>query len=102
MATANRSSNDRMVDLVDAMDSDLTAARAIMDAAKILTALERAQAKPVGGALQTGEGFADGHTLRDDTLPALLAHGVDLLNRVEKQSAAVSKVALAPVREAGS
>lgn len=99
---AGNKGNAKTLDLVDSITRDVAAARAIMDAAKVLTALERALAKAVDGSHVTGEGYADGHTLRDDTLPALLAHGVDLLNQIEDQSNALSQTALAPVREAAN
>ena len=85
--------------LVDSIAADVAAARAIMDAAKILAALERARAKAVDGSLATGEGFAGGYTLIDDTLPTLLAHGVNLMDRIEEQSNAIADTALAKVRE---
>src|SRR5687768_3816184 len=98
MADTRRYSS-KVCDLSDSIFRDVAAARAIMDAAKVLTALERVRAKSLDGCLQTGEGMADGHALRDDTLPTLLAHGVELLNRIEAQTEAMSKAAQAPLRE---
>lgn len=73
-------------DLSDEITGDLNAARAIMDAASVLIALDHAQAEPLEGTLATGNGFADGYNLSDATLPDLLKHGVNLLESVKRKA----------------
>ncbi len=75
----------------DSLSMDLTAAAAICDAAKVLTALERAQADAKNGSLSTGEGYADGHVLRDKSLPDMLYHAVQLIERAKRTAEAINE-----------
>lgn len=56
---------------------ELKAAAAILDAAEVLSALERApehhDTHP-GHNIKTGGGYAHGHSLRDSSLPTILSH----------------------------
>jgi hypothetical protein len=69
--------------VVDRLQAKCDAVQAILDCAKVLTALERAKATEQEGTLATGEGYADGHVLADASLPALLAHGYFLMRDIQ-------------------
>ncbi len=56
---------------------------ALLDCAAVLAALERTtECQPEGG-MSTGAGFADGHQVRDASLPILLLHARDLVEQVQ-------------------
>ena len=79
MAGSKRST----LDLEDALHERIVVARAIFDCAKVLTALERSpQPESSNGEAVTGAGMADGHTMRDDSLPDLLAFGTRLIDQI--------------------
>ena len=63
-------------------DSDyfFDAAAALIDASVVLSALERAPVHTPNGCLQTGESFATGYSVGDDTIPTLLEHSKNLLH----------------------
>jgi len=84
------------IDRFDALTLDLTAAAAICDAAKVLTALERAQADPKNNSLATGEGYAGGYVLRDVSLPDMLWHAEQLIARAMRQAEAITAAATKP------
>ena len=69
-------------DLAACADSQVKAAMAIIDAARILSALERApehhDTHPSHN-IKTGGGFAHGLKLYDETLPVLLEHAYHLV-----------------------
>jgi hypothetical protein len=96
---ANESNTSKILDLSDELTTRCTAARAIMDAAKVLTALRTAIAEPIQGTLATGEGWADGYVLHDRTLPDLLSHGASLMDDIEKGVEEMHRLAIGPVRE---
>jgi hypothetical protein len=94
MANGKDRAGNRIAVFCDEITSDLSTARAIMDAAKVLTALERARAKAIDGTLATGEGYANGHLLCDSTLPTLLFHGTQLIDGIEKKFEQVARFGL--------
>jgi hypothetical protein len=63
------------VDRQDLIDEKLVAATAIIDCVRVLTALERSES-----------GFADGHRIRDKSMPVALAHAMELLGEVQTMS----------------
>ena len=69
---------EQMQSLFDIAHTNTQAAIAIIDAARVLTALERTPAHTEHNVL-TGEGFARGNTARDETVPAILFHAMSLL-----------------------
>ena len=85
-----------ILDHFDDLTSNVGAAKAILDAAKVLTALRSARADAQEGCGATGEGWANGFTLRDDTLPTMLAHAVGLLDTVSVKVDLISEAALRP------
>lgn len=75
-----------IINRYDVLHSDLSAAMAIIDAAAVLTALERAKTIREEGSLITGEGFANGYILRDHSLPAMLKHAVSLVDMARNEA----------------
>ena len=75
---------------------------AILDCARVLSALERMRSRmdPETGMI-SGEGSADGHLIRDDSLPDLLYHGTKLLDKLRKRSSEVLREVRKPSDKAG-
>lgn len=81
---ANKDSiSNQITNYFDVIDEQLKAARAICDAAAVLTALERAPSHhdthPSHNIL-TGGGYAHGLKVRDETLPILLKQAASLID----------------------
>jgi hypothetical protein len=70
----------------EALTVDMDAVEAILDCAKVPTALERSVSVETGQGLATGQGFADGHTLRDNSPPDLLAHGLTMVQLARNEA----------------
>lgn len=68
------------LDIQDEIDSNFDAAIAIIDCVSVLTALERVgHQEEVKLAL--GDGYANGHVARNDSMPVALYHATVLLQR---------------------
>lgn len=72
--------------LSDEIAINLRGVAAIIDAARILAALERTVVKPEEGSLKTGEGYANGETLRDVSLHDLLYVGLELTHQANEKA----------------
>ena len=83
------------IDRADRLNANLRIVTAIIDCAKVLSALERAPINREIGELLTGDGFAAGHQLRSGSLPDLLAHGLDLMRQIEQDAEAFAEQASA-------
>jgi hypothetical protein len=74
--------SNEIQNLFDAAYEQTKAACAIVDAARVLCALERSPEHHdtnTGHNIKTGGGFAHGCTLSDGTLPAILSHARGLI-----------------------
>lgn len=81
-------------------DDDLKTAIAIVDCVRILTALERAPAGAVTpGKPLTGEGFANGDTLRDSSMPLALRHAIEMMQMAHNEADVMREMALDALRE---
>lgn len=106
MAEGNSIAASIMADKKDPSDHyevityNLAVATAILDAAKVLTALHSARADAKEGSGATGEGYANGFTLRDDTLPIVLDHAIDLLGNVGTEADVINDTMLVRARVA--
>lgn len=71
------------LDRADRVHSNLRAVQAIIDAACILSALERTEERTGRTGMANGAGWANGHIVRNDTLPDMLHHARKLAENVE-------------------
>lgn len=72
---------------MDRITMNLTVARAICDAVKVLAALERTPGAQGGDSdIFTGEGYADGFTVFDATMPSLLHHAATLMSNIKEDA----------------
>lgn len=71
------------LDRADRVHANLRAVQAIIDAACVLSALERTEERTDQIGMTTGGGWAGGHTICDDTLPDMLHHARRLAESVE-------------------
>lgn len=68
---------------IDAINENLSAAIAIVDCVRVLTALERAPCPPLNeGGMNVGEGYAGGVVVRDDSMPDALYHAMQLMKSI--------------------
>lgn len=90
-----------IADLMCIADDNSKSAAAILDAARVLCALERApehQDSHPGHNIKTGGGFAHGARLYADTLPTLLSHAFDLVHRSRDDYGIAVEQALAALK----
>lgn len=70
------------------LDETFPVARALADALKVLTAIERASVAHAErpGGMMTGQGYADGHAVVDTTMPELASHLRGLIEQMEQDT----------------
>jgi hypothetical protein len=105
----NDSTVAEIINCFDVLTHDLATARAILDCAKVLVALERAPTSlptsQPSNAGAIGAGFAGGYTLSDKSLPELLHHGMTLIDLAHNEADLMREKALdqlSPHWQAGS
>lgn len=89
---------------INNIHGNLQAAIAIIDCVSVVAALERtrrqSEAPGTDGEMQTGDGFAGGYTVSDDSMPTALLHASKLLELVRKDADAVFERAIVGGRHA--
>lgn len=105
--SANEARQEAIIRLTDDMtiiSDQLNAIEAIVDAARVLTALERAPAHhdthPSHNIL-TGGGYAHGIRVANDTLPALLHHARTLVQITHNDCGCMQEEAIDALRKLG-
>lgn len=87
---AKQKNLDEKLELIDRQDSiteKLSTASAIIDCIRMLTAMERMPKS--GGGRENGEGYANGHRLRDESAPLALFHAMELVDGAKEASEAL-------------
>lgn len=85
----SRATPSRVDAAADQLDENLPVARAIADALKVLTALERVSAQAERPGTSTGEGYADGYAVVDATMPELASHLRGLIEQIEEDASCI-------------
>jgi hypothetical protein len=68
------------------LDTTFPVARALADALKVLTALERSVSHGDRPGMATGNGYADGYAVIDATMPDLASHLRGLIEQMEQDA----------------
>lgn len=80
------------------LDETFPVARALADALKVLTALERSVAHGERPGMTTGNGYADGHAVIDATMPELASHLCGLIDQMEQDANTIREESEAPAQ----
>jgi hypothetical protein len=84
LSVADTAHHDAL-DQINVINENLTTVAAMIDCVRVLSALERTvRAAREDDSLALGDGFAGGHTLHDDSMPAVLHHAMGLLHGANK------------------
>lgn len=92
--------DDRRADEAAArLDHTFPVAVALADALKVITSLGRTTSHTEPDGMKTGEGYAAGHEVVDDTLPDLAQHLRELIEHLQADTELV-RAALEPLHRA--
>lgn len=82
----------RADETADRLDRTFPVALALADALKVLTALAGTTSHAEPNGMKTGNGYASGHAMVDDTVPNLAQHLRELVEQMHADSEVVRTV----------